>query len=144
MENKRKKQVLVTIRVGFLFLLVLLVITAGLFLVNSKTELLEPHYTFHISFPRVNGLKLGAPVQLAGVQVGEVIAIDFSKDLTEHSVFVTVKVRKAIAARIRSDSGIYIDSPSLLSEKNVQITFGTSESPEVKPGDVLPGYPERP
>lgn len=144
MDDIRKKQMMVDIRVGLLFLLVLAVIMIGLFLVKNKTELLEPHYTFHINFPRVNGLKMGAPVQLAGVRIGEVTAIDFTRDLKEQSVLVTVKVRKAVADRVRGDSGIYIDSPSLLSEKNIQITFGTAESPVVKPGDILPGYPEKP
>lgn len=46
--------------------------------------------------------------------------------------------------RIRDDAFIYIDSPSLLSEKNIQITFGTGEGEPVKEGAIINGLAEKP
>ena len=141
-DNKR--QFMTEIRIGFLFFLVISGIVVSLFLVKSKTDLLESHVTFTINFPSIQGIKLGAAVQLAGVRIGEVIDIDFPDDLTMQSVLVTVKVKKSALNRIRKNSAIYIDSPSLLSDKNIQVTFGTEDSPIIHAGDVLNGYPEKP
>ncbi|MFC1853828.1 MlaD family protein [candidate division CSSED10-310 bacterium] len=144
MEETQKKQILTNIRVGFFFLLIISIIMVILFLVKSKTDLLEPQYEFTINFPQIQGLKLGAAVQLAGVRIGEVNKIKFPEDLNMTSVLVTVKVKKSAMSRIRQNGAIYIDSPSLLSEKNIQITFGTEDSPIVKDGDVLDGLPAKP
>ena len=105
---------------------------------------MEPQYQFQIAFPRVQGLKLGAPVQLAGVRIGEVTDIRFPKEIKEQKVIVTVTIKESVKHRIRDDAFIYIDSPSLLSEKNIQITFGTGEGNPVKEGSVLNGLAEKP
>jgi phospholipid/cholesterol/gamma-HCH transport system substrate-binding protein len=132
------------LRVGLLFLIVVVIIMIALFQVKSKTDLLEAHSEYKINFPYVNGLKLGAGVHLAGVRIGEVTGISFPTDLQNTSVTITIKLKDTAAGRIRKNSAVYIDSPSLLSEKSIQITFGTADSPAVKEGDTLNGLPEKP
>ncbi|MEQ8172425.1 MAG: MlaD family protein, partial [Candidatus Eremiobacterota bacterium] len=46
-------------------------------------------YTFTVLFQRVDGLKRGADIQVAGVRVGQIMNVNFDKDQT---VRVIVKV----------------------------------------------------
>lgn len=144
METIKKKQVMLEIRVGLFFMLIIVLLMGVLFLVKSKTDLLEPHFSFRIVFPQIQGLKLGAPVQLAGVRIGEVTDVEFPEEANDTSVIVTVRVKKSVQNRIKEDSLVYIDSPSLLSEKNVQITFGLEESPSIHSETILRGLSEKP
>ena len=62
----------------------------------------DPGYNFTVIFDRVDGLKRGAVVQVAGVTVGEVLSVIFNK---EQKVEVVVKI---------TDSKVDIDRKSLI------------------------------
>ena len=68
------------IKVGLFVLFLGLLLGATLFLVSGSTKLLEERYTLYGTWKDVGGLKEGAVVRLAGVAVGEVIAVDFSEN----------------------------------------------------------------
>ena len=72
-----KRETLVKFRVG-LFVLVALAAFLGLvYALGARARLFEARYTIHAEFTEVGGLVEGAPVRLAGVQIGRVSAVTF-------------------------------------------------------------------
>src|SRR5919202_934237 len=67
-------------------------------------------YELYTKFPDVKGLKTGAVVRVAGVEVGKVTGIEFSGA----EVQVVLKVNDKMKQRITTDSRASIGSLSLL------------------------------
>jgi phospholipid/cholesterol/gamma-HCH transport system substrate-binding protein len=65
------------LRVGVFVTLGLVVLTAVVFIIGQERRLFETPVHLKALFPNVAGLKLGAPVRLAGVDVGIVSNIEF-------------------------------------------------------------------
>ncbi len=82
-------------------------------------------------FDAVNELQVGAPVKLAGVQVGKVhsISIEGTK------VLVELRVRGDTA--IRTDSKAVIRFAGLMGQNYVALSFGTPAAPAVTSGTEL-------
>jgi phospholipid/cholesterol/gamma-HCH transport system substrate-binding protein len=80
-------------------------------------------------------LKTGAPVRLAGVEVGSVTAIDFSGD----KVDVTFELSKDQSARVTDQSVAIIGSVSLLGESALDIKAASGGAPVPAWGYVKTG-----
>ena len=65
------------IKVGLFVALGVALLTAVLFLIGQERRFFEQPVYLRALFPNVSGLKVGAPVRLAGVDVGIVSAIEF-------------------------------------------------------------------
>ena len=85
------------------------------------------------SFPDVKGLKSGAVVRVAGVEVGKVTEVG----LVGSEVEVTLEVNEENQQRITTESRASIGSLSLLGEPVIDITPSTQGTP-LKDGDFLP------
>ena len=71
------------------------------------------------------GLKAGAPVRVAGVEVGAVSEVGFVGDRVE----VVMEIKKEHQPRITTESRAILGSVSLLGEAAVDITASTQGSP---------------
>jgi len=89
-------------------------------------------YELKTKFPNVQGLKSGAIVRVAGVEVGKVTDIDF----VGSDVQVVVEVNKEQQSRITDQSRASIGSLSLLGEPTIEISAATSGTP-LKDGDFI-------
>lgn len=78
-------------------------------------------YVLTADFPSTGGLKSGAAVEIAGVQVGEVQGIGLHEDQAR----VVLRVRPGI--KIPDDSIVSIKTKGLIGEKYVRISPGGSE-----------------
>lgn len=78
-------------------------------------------YVVTADFPSTGGLKSGAAVEIAGVQVGEVAGIGLHDDQAR----VVLRVRPGI--KIPDDSIVSIKTKGLIGEKYVRISPGGSE-----------------
>lgn len=109
---------------AFVAVLVLLEISGGLEVFRKGVEI-------RARFNAINELQVGAPVKLAGVQVGDVrrIAIEDGR------VMVTMKVRPE--ARVRTDSKATIRFAGLMGQNYIALSFGTAGAPEVTAGSEL-------
>jgi phospholipid/cholesterol/gamma-HCH transport system substrate-binding protein len=76
-------------------------------------------YTIEAEFENVSGVKKGAPVQVAGVVVGEVEAIKLNEDRYAQ---ITLRVDKDL--KIPLDSIVSVKSQGIIGDKYIQITLG--------------------
>ncbi len=90
-------------------------------------------YELKTKFANVQGLKSGAIVRVAGVEVGKVTSVDF----VGAEVQVTVEVNKEQRSRITDQSRASIGSLSLLGEPTIEISPASAGTP-LKDGDFIP------
>ncbi|HXW04244.1 MAG TPA: MlaD family protein [Vicinamibacterales bacterium] len=90
-------------------------------------------YELKTRFPDVKGLKSGAVVRVAGVEVGKVTDVRFDGAEVE----VLLEVRDDMQARITTASRASIGSLSLLGEPVIDISPSTDGTP-LNDGDIVP------
>jgi len=88
-------------------------------------------YMINAEFNNISGVKEGADVQIAGVNVGKVRGLSLSAD---HIAVVSMQLDKDIAIPI--DSIASVKSQGIIGDKYIQITLGGDES-TFKPGDSI-------
>jgi len=90
-------------------------------------------YALKTRFPNIKGLKTGAVVRIAGVDVGKVTDIEF----VESEVQVTLEVNEDNKPRVTEQSRASIGSLSLLGEPIIEIS-PSSQGRQLQEGDFLP------
>lgn len=133
MDKKARTQVKVGIFVSLGIILTMFVI----FMLEGKQSLFERNITLSAKFKDISGLRQGAAVFLAGVNVGTVSDIHFPKNLEDKAVEVDMKVAARFKDRIRQNSEAAIVTQGLLGDKVILIKVGTPDFSEVKNGDVI-------
>ena len=114
--------------VGALALAALIIVAVG-----GQTGFAWQRYTLKTRFDNVQGLKSGAIVRVAGVEVGKVTDVDFAGP----SVQVTLSLRDEMKSRVTTDSRASIGSLSLLGEPIIDVTPAATGTP-LKDGDFIP------
>jgi len=110
------------LKIGLLSLAALVIAAVFIFLLTGANGFFWQRYSIKTVFPEVAGLKEGAPVRVAGVEVGSVVGIEFVGDRVE----VAMEVLKENRPRITSTSYATLGSVSLLGEAAVDITASSS------------------
>jgi len=109
-------------------LFVLLGFAAILFLVtqitNREFSLTSDSYHLQAQFENIGGLKVGAPVSMAGVTVGRVDSIGYSMDALKAIVMLRID---GSYNRIPNDSDASIFTAGLLGGQYIGLTPGGSE-----------------
>jgi phospholipid/cholesterol/gamma-HCH transport system substrate-binding protein len=115
----------------------LAIICFAIFSIGHGTRMLRRTDTIEAHFHRINGLQTGAPVALAGVNIGAVESISFPADPHADYVIVKMWIVDADLLRVRSDSIAQIDTMGLLGDRYVEITGGNPQSPSLAPNEIL-------
>jgi phospholipid/cholesterol/gamma-HCH transport system substrate-binding protein len=84
-----------------------------------------PHYDVSAKFDNIGDLRVGAPVSMAGVEIGRVIKIDF--DTREYKAVVQMRLN-AKYNQIPTDSDAAIYTQGLLGGKFVGLTPGGADT----------------
>jgi phospholipid/cholesterol/gamma-HCH transport system substrate-binding protein len=129
------------LKIGILAVVAVVLAFMLVFAVGGESGLFTKRYHLKTRFANVQGLKSGAVVRLAGVQVGQVDDVY----LSGRDVEVVLRVRADVQDKITDRSRAQIGSVSLLGEGAVEITsapegtplpdWGTLES-ERTPGQI--------
>jgi phospholipid/cholesterol/gamma-HCH transport system substrate-binding protein len=129
--NKRSSLV----RVGLFVILGGIAIVVGVFLVGREEGLFRE--SFHVTsyFTTIEGLRAGAAVRLAGVDIGIVDKITITPE--KNKVRVDMKLRKKVQNFIRRDSYAAIEQEGLVGSKYVALSVGSEAAGEAVEGDVL-------
>jgi phospholipid/cholesterol/gamma-HCH transport system substrate-binding protein len=128
------------LRVGLTVIISSLVLGVLLFLMSGTSGLLSHRITLVSFFDNAEGLRVGAPVRLSGVDIGNVSAIrivpDKDKQLTP--VEVIMKVSTKYSFNLRRDSVTSLDTAGVLGETYMDIDSVQAIGPPAQNGDTLP------
>jgi phospholipid/cholesterol/gamma-HCH transport system substrate-binding protein len=129
--------------VGAFVALALLVLAVGIMAVGGESRVFSPKIHYRATFASAEGLRVGSPVKMAGVQVGTVSAILLPTDTHAAGIDVRIGVERADAARVREGSQAAIRFLQWLSgEKFVEVTPGDPAKPELAPDGLVPTMQE--
>jgi phospholipid/cholesterol/gamma-HCH transport system substrate-binding protein len=106
------------LKLGMLALLALAVATLIIFLVSGEGGFFWQRYRLKAKFDNVAGLKSGAPVRVAGVEVGTVKGVSFNGV----DVDVSFELSKEMQGRVTTESTAAIGSVSLLGESALDLS----------------------
>jgi len=123
------------LKIGIVSLLALVIAAVLIFMVSGSGGFFWQRYSIKTMFLDIAGLKVGAPVRVAGVEIGSVNKMDFSGDKVE----VTMEVSKEQRSRITDRSIASLGSVSLLGEAAVDITANSKGTPIPEWGYVPSG-----
>jgi phospholipid/cholesterol/gamma-HCH transport system substrate-binding protein len=124
-----ERNILQELKVGLFVLGFLLAIGAAVFVLSGGAQAFAREYQLHTTFKDVKGLKAGAVVRLAGIDVGQVSAVAFSTDPAKKEIDVELTIRTEFQERIRNDSLATISSIGLLGDMYVTVTVGSPDAP---------------
>jgi len=126
------KKTSIEIIVG-IFIIVGLICVGYLTIRLGKKELIgSNYYKIYAKFASVSGLKKGARIEIAGVQIGQVNSITL--DNASKAALVEMKINKDII--FTDDAIASIRTSGLIGDKYVKISYGSSDL-KLKPGDVI-------
>ena len=108
-------------------LLIVLIVNAANSPWSVSGELLR------VNFNNAGDLRVGAKVQLAGVQVGKVTSVELNQDGTR--VEVQMRVKEAFQ-RLRQGCQVKVGIIGFVGEAYIHLTNGPVENPNLKPADL--------
>ena len=129
-----KRKTFMELTVGSFVLVGLLAALVMVLTIANRQNVFVKRYRLFAIFETVGGLKVGAPVFLAGVEVGTVNSLSFTRG---GGVRATLQIQKRYQSRITEDSMATIGSIGLLGDKSVEITMGSSDAVILQPGLLL-------
>lgn len=101
-------------------------------------------FTFHVDFENAGGLKPGADVAIAGINVGNVKKLKFHPNKDDGGqpaveVRATLRIDQEYADAVRQDSEFFITRRGVLGEPYIEIETHSYDKPQVAEGAVLRG-----
>ena len=125
-------------RVGVFVVAGLLLAMGTIFMIGSEHRFFVRHYSLYANFQGIAGLRVGAPVQLAGLKVGYVDGIRLNPSLEKREITATLRVQKRFQDRIREDSVATVETQGLLGDKYIYVTMGSEAQPVIPDKGILP------
>ncbi|HLZ40473.1 MAG TPA: MlaD family protein [Candidatus Sulfotelmatobacter sp.] len=128
------------LKVGITVIVASLTLGLLLFLMSGTTGLFTPRITVKSYFDNAEGLRVGAPVRLSGVDIGNVATIRIvpDKDKQQTPVEVVMKVTTKYGYDMRRDSVTSLETAGVLGETYLDIDSSQAVGPPVHDGDTLP------
>ena len=115
-----------------------LLFAGGLFLIGERRLLFERQFELYSEFGKVTGLQVGSQVRVAGLQAGEVLAIQIPSRPSEQ-FRVLMRLRDDVRQLVRMDSSVAMQTDGIVGNTFLQIGRGSDASPVVSPGDTIRG-----
>jgi phospholipid/cholesterol/gamma-HCH transport system substrate-binding protein len=130
------------LRVGLTVIFASLVLALLLFLMSGTSGLFSRRITLMSFFDNAEGLRVGAPVRLSGVDIGNVSAIRIvaDKDKQITPVEVIMKVSTKYSFNLRRDSVTSLDTAGVLGETYLDIDSSQAVAGPAQDGDTLPTH----
>jgi phospholipid/cholesterol/gamma-HCH transport system substrate-binding protein len=126
------------LKVGVLVIVALIALTALIFLMSGSTGgFFAGKIVLRTYFENSAGIKVGAPVNLEGVTIGNVKSIRIAAQRKLTPVEVIMKVSTKYTPDVREDSKATLDTVGVLGDTVVDISSKRAVGPPVKDGDEL-------
>jgi phospholipid/cholesterol/gamma-HCH transport system substrate-binding protein len=130
------------LKVGSIVLVSMVLLTTLLFLMTSAAGIafFQKRIIVHSFFDNASGVKVGAPVDLEGVTIGEVAHVEITTDPAHKltPVEVVMKLSPHFRASVRKDSIVSLATTGVLGDTVVDISSQLANGPEIQNGDELP------
>jgi phospholipid/cholesterol/gamma-HCH transport system substrate-binding protein len=130
------------LKVGSIVLISLALLITLLFLMTSAagTGVFEKHLMVTSYFDNASGLKVGAPVDLEGVTIGEVRHVSISTDPAHKltPVKVVMKLSPHFQSTLHKDSVASLITSGVLGDTIIDITSQSATGPPLQSGDEVP------
>ncbi len=120
-------------KVGAFALILIALLVWSTIRVGDKTSVAGGGYTLKVAFDNATGLKMKAPVELAGVQVGVVRDIEL---LDSREALVTLGISDKV--KLPDDSTAVLRTRGFLGETYVELLPGTMGNPALANGNEIP------
>ncbi len=105
---------------------------------GGGTSIFDPKSEFVCYFENVSGLVAGAPVWMAGVEVGNVRSVDFVNLSSDRIVKLKCKIKSDVWYMMTADAQVQLGTIGFLGDKYVEIIPGSPDAPEIAKGAVVP------
>ncbi|MFH1699236.1 MAG: MlaD family protein [Candidatus Zixiibacteriota bacterium] len=125
------------LRVGIIVTLAIAVMLYSSFR-GGGTSIFEGKNTAIAYFENVNGLVKGAPVWLAGVEVGNVRSVQFVNISEDKRIKAVLTIKKSVWEFITMDTRVRLGTIGFLGDKYIEILPGTKDLPVMEPGNEIP------
>ena len=128
------------LKVGVTVVAASIVLAVLIFLMSGTGGIFSHKIILKSYFDDASGLKVGAPVRLAGVDIGNVSAVRVvaEKDKQLTPVEVKMKVNTTYRYALRKDSVTLLSTAGVLGETYIDIDSSKAQGPEAQEGDILP------
>lgn len=133
MKEKERLQ----LHVGLFIFFSLLMTAIVVFILGDQKNIFSSEFSVYCYFDDISGLRVGAPVYLAGLTVGKVGNIRLSKELKHKKVEVKLSIKSKYQDRIRADSKASIQSQGILGDKLIYVSVGSAEYKMIKDRGVI-------
>jgi phospholipid/cholesterol/gamma-HCH transport system substrate-binding protein len=130
------------LKVGLTVTVASVVLAILLFLMSGTNGLFSKRITLYSYFDNASGLRVGAPVRLSGVDIGNVtgIRVVAAADKRFTPVQVTMRVSTKYGFNLRRDSVTSLDTAGVLGETYLDIDSSQSVGPRAQNEDTLPTH----
>ena len=125
------------LRVGLTLLFASITLAVLIFVMSGTGGWFTHKITLRSYFDNAGGLREGAPVRLAGVDIGNVTGIRIVDNKPATPVEVTMKVNTKYKFNLRKDSVTLLSTAGVLGETYVDIDSSTASGPPATDGDTL-------
>ena len=126
------------LRVGLTVIFASITLAVLIFLMTGPTGLFTRKITLTSYFDNAGGLRVGAPVRLEGVDIGNVTDIAVVSGHGLAPVQVRMKVSTKYSKALKKDSVASLATAGVLGETFVDIDSRAATGPMAQNGDVLP------
>ena len=128
------------LKVGLTVLVASITLAVLIFLMSGTGGWFTPKIKLKSYFDNASGLRVGAPVRLNGVDIGNVTRIQIvsAPDKKQTPVEVTLKVSTRYSDSLRKDSVTSLATAGVLGETYIDIDSSLASGPTARDGDVLP------
>ena len=123
------------LKIGALTVSAIVMASMLIFLLSGEGGFFWQRYAVKTIFPSVAGVKPGAPVRVAGVEVGSVTGVAFAGDQVE----IVMQISRDMQSRVTSTSTAALGSVSLVGEPAIDITASSSGTPVPEWGYIPSG-----
>lgn len=131
------------LRVGIVVAIAVAIIVFVIFAATGGAGWFASRMTLYTYVPDAGGMRPGASVNLEGVAIGNVTAVQLAEHPPDpnNPVEVTMQVSEGHERWLRTNSTVELGTAGPLGETLVNIAGGTLAAPPARNGTILPGAP---
>jgi len=123
--------------VGITVLVAAITLAVLIFLMTGTTGLFTPKIKIKAYFDNAGGLRIGAPVRLQGVDIGNVVGVRIVPGHPQTPVECMMKVSTKYGFNLRKDSVASLATAGVLGEVYIDVDSSAAKGPQAQDGDTL-------